>query len=197
MDTDYAALLWERLRQYRGPKSRFDDVILEEAASRIGEVDESADYGGLSLSFNAERFAQWLVKNDIPWPRTATGTLSLSDNTFRQMARAYPQVSPLRELRHSLSEMRLFDKLAVGSDGRNRTLLSPFRSSSGRNQPSSAKFIFGPSCWLRGLVRPTVGRAIAYVDWSQQEFGIAASLSGDASMQDAYLSADPFGRSSV
>jgi DNA polymerase I-like protein with 3'-5' exonuclease and polymerase domains len=30
------------------------------------------------------------------------------------------------------------------------------------------------------------------VDWSQQEFGIAAALSGDTAMMDAYLSGDPY-----
>src|SRR5205807_5012904 len=90
-----------------------------------------------------------------------------------------------------LSEMRLND-LAVGRDGRNRTLLSPFRSKSGRNQPSSTKYIFGPSVWLRGLIRPPPGYGVAYVDWEQQEFGIAAALSGDRLMADAYLSGDPY-----
>ena len=52
-----------------------------------------------------------------------------------------------------------------GSDGRNRCLLSPFRSITGRNQPSNARFIFGPSCWLRSLIQPEPGRAVAYVDW--------------------------------
>jgi len=30
------------------------------------------------------------------------------------------------------------------------------------------------------------------VDWSQQEFGIAAALSGDQAMQDAYRSGDSY-----
>src|SRR5262249_37417531 len=62
----------------------------------------------------------------------------------------------------------------------------------GRNQPSNTKFIFGPSTWLRGLIRPREGRAVAYVDWAQQEFGIAAALSGDLAMCKAYLSGDPY-----
>jgi DNA polymerase I-like protein with 3'-5' exonuclease and polymerase domains len=33
---------------------------------------------------------------------------------------------------------------------------------------------------------------VAYIDWSQQEFGIAAVLSGDVAMQSAYLSGDPY-----
>jgi hypothetical protein len=120
-----------------------------------------------------------------------SGRLDLSDDTFRQMARANPLVSPLRELRSSLSEMRLAD-LAVGRDGRNRTLLSPFRARSGRNQPSNSKFIFGPSVWLRGLIQPPPGHGVAYIDWEQQEFGIAAALSGDANMKAAYFSGDPY-----
>ncbi len=87
--------------------------------------------------------------------------------------------------------MRLAD-LAVGADGRNRCLLSPFQSRTGRNQPSNSRFIFGPSAWLRSLIKPDDGRAVAYIDWSQQEFGIAAAFSGDANMLVAYRSGDPY-----
>jgi hypothetical protein len=125
----------------------------------------------------------------IPWPVLESGNLDLSDDTFRQQARAYPALSPLRELRSSLSDLRLND-LAVGADGRNRTILSAFRSRTGRNQPSNTRFIFGPSVWLRGLIKPPPGQAVAYVDWSQQEIGIAAALSGDQILQAAYQSGD-------
>jgi DNA polymerase-1 len=33
---------------------------------------------------------------------------------------------------------------------------------------------------------------VAYVDWSQQEFGIAASRSDDPAMMGAYQSGDPY-----
>jgi hypothetical protein len=143
------------------------------------------------LSFSAAKFEEWLSAMGIPWPRLSSGKLPLDGDTFRKMAAQYPVVAPLRELRHSLSELRLFE-LAVGNDGRNRCLLSAFRSTTGRNQPSNKSFIFGPSCWLRRLIRPKPGRAVAYVDWSQQEFGIAAALSGDHAMQTAYTSGDPY-----
>jgi DNA polymerase I-like protein with 3'-5' exonuclease and polymerase domains len=42
------------------------------------------------------------------------------------------------------------------------------------------------------LIQPEPGRAIAYVDWSQQEFGIAGALSGDLAMMKAYASGDPY-----
>lgn len=97
----------------------------------------------------------------------------------------------MRELRASLSELRLTG-LKVGDDNRNRCLLSPFRARTGRNQPSNTGFIFGPSVWLRGLIKPEPGYGLAYIDWSQQEFGIAAALSCDAVMKQAYLSGDPY-----
>src|SRR5262249_11313279 len=74
-------------------------------------------------TFKADRFAAWLTQNKIPWARLNSGRLDFSDDTFREMARAYPAVAPLRELRAALSEMRLSD-LAVGQDGYNRTILS-------------------------------------------------------------------------
>ena len=156
----------------------------------IGEID--ADYGVFDgRSFKADRFAAWLAKTKIPWPRLESGRLDLSDDAFREMARGYPTIAPLRELRGALSEMRLSD-LAVGRDGRNRTMLSAFRALTGRNQPSNTRFIFGPSVWLRGLIQPPPGCGIAYIDWQQQEFGIAAALSCDPLMMAAYRSGDPY-----
>src|SRR6516164_583459 len=151
-----------------------------------------ADYGVYENgSFRQHRFEAWLERSGTPWPRLESGRLDLEDKTFRQMAKAYPAVAPLRELRSSLADLRLND-LAVGRDGRNRTILSAFRARTGRNQPSNSKFIFGPSVWIRGLLKPPPGHGIAYIDWKQQEFGIAAYLSGDANMIAAYLSGDPY-----
>ena len=156
----------------------------------IAEIDR--DYGVYDgRTFKLDRFANYLAANGIPWPRLESGQLDLSDNTFRQQAKAHPQISPLRELRSSLAELRLND-LAVGQDGRNRCLLSPFRARSSRNAPSNSKFIFGPSVWLRGLIKPPEGCGVAYIDWRQQEFGIAAALSGDPLMFEAYCSGDPY-----
>lgn len=156
----------------------------------IAEVDKNYEvYDG--RTFKADRFGTWLSKNGLPWPRLDSGALALDDDTFRTMARAYPQVSPLRELRHALGELRL-NSLSVGADGRNRTLLSPFRSKTSRNQPSNAKAIFGAAVWVRGFIKPGPGTAVAYLDFSSQEFAIAAALSGDQNMLDAYMSGDPY-----
>ena len=150
------------------------------------------DYGVYEgTTFKSGLFAGYLADNGIDWPRTETGRLQLDQDTFRDMAKRYPQLEPLKELRHALSDLRL-EKLAVGPDGRNRTLLSPFGASSGRNTPSNNKFIFGPSVWLRGLIKPPEGRALAYIDWKSQEVYIAAKLSGDPALLEAVQSGDPY-----
>lgn len=152
---------------------------------RINRIYGVFEYG----SFRIQKWEEWLIKNNIPWPRLPTGHLAMDDSTFKDMVRAHPIIAPLRELRVSISQMRLLD-LAVGSDGRNRALLSTFRSKTSRNQPSNTKFIFGPAVWLRNLIKPFPDSAIAYIDWSQQEFGIAAALSRDPAMMEAYSSGD-------
>jgi hypothetical protein len=142
-------------------------------------------------TFKLNRFEHYLTTHKIPWPRLDSGRLDLSDDAFRQQAQSYPIISPLRELRNALSEMRLND-LAVGRDGRNRCMLSAFRARSSRNAPSNTQYIFGPSTWLRSLIKPPPGHAFFYADWKAMEFGIAAALSGDAAMMAAYLSGDPY-----
>lgn len=141
--------------------------------------------------FKNHLFENYLAQKNIAWPRTATGKLKLEEDTFKDMSKVNPDLLPLRNLRDCLAKLRLSD-LYVGTDGRNRCLLSQFSSITGRNQPSTSKFIFGLSKWLRGLIQPPPGMAIAYIDWSQQEFGIAAALSQDPNMIEAYLSGDPY-----
>jgi hypothetical protein len=173
----------EMLESLRNGWIGIRNQLISDIDARFGVFDGS--------TFKHDRFADFLARFGIPWPQLESGKLDLSDDTFRQQAKAYPKVAPLRELRSALSELRLND-LAVGRDGRNRTILSAFRSRTGRNQPSNSKFIFGPSVWLRGLIKPPPGHAVAYIDWCQQEFGIAAALSNDAAMQAAYQSGDPY-----
>ena len=107
------------------------------------------------------------------------------------MSRIYPQLQPIKELRATLSD---FDpgSLVIGHDGRNRTPLRPFSSRTGRNQPSAKASVLGSAVWARHLVKPQAGTGLAYLDWQQQEFGIAAALSEDRAMQSAYHSSDPY-----
>jgi hypothetical protein len=171
------------LARLRAGWGAIQDRLIRDVDSRFGVFD--------GRTFKQERWARWVARRGIAWPRSASGGLALDDDTFREMARSDPDVALMRELRDSLSRLRLRE-LAVGADGRNWAMLSPFRARTGRNQPSNSRFIFGPACWLRGLIRPGPGRAVAYLDWEQQGFGVGAALSGDPAMIEAYRSGDPY-----
>ena len=142
-------------------------------------------------TFKEALFETYLSHKQIPWPRLDSGRLALDRDTFSDMSKRYPAVQPLHELRKTLGELKL-NKLAVGRDSRNRTILSPFAAKTGRNQPSTTKFVFGPAKWVRGLIKPAEGMALAYCDWSSQEIAIAAALSGDELLCDAYHTGDPY-----
>ena len=105
----------ELLGRIRSAWAGIKRALVAEVDSRFGIYD--------GLTFKTDRFAAYLAAHGIPWPRLESGTLALDDDTFRDMARSYPQLQPLRELRHALGELRL-EALAVGRDGRNRCLLS-------------------------------------------------------------------------
>src|SRR5262249_22497069 len=141
--------------------------------------------------FDTLAFEDYLRRQRIAWPRFPDGRLRLDRDTFKDMAGAYPALAPLHELRCTLAQMRDW-RLPVGPDGRNRCLLSPFGAKTGRNTPGASEFIFALASWLRSLVLPEPGAALAYLDYEQQEFGIAAALSGDRNMMDAYRSGDPY-----
>ncbi len=193
-EDDHAARLFDRLRNPDpSPRPKHDPTLIRRASELVaGDGPPTVSEQTGPTRFSAARWGEYLARHSIPWPRLDSGVLALDDDTFKEMAKLYPEhVGPIRELRHALGQMRL-NELSVGQDGRNRLMLSVFGSKTGRNQPSNSKFIFGPSCWLRSLIRPGPGRALAYCDWSAQELGIAASLSGDRRMQEAYTSGDPY-----
>ena len=160
---------------------------------RVGLVQAiDADFGAFEgTTFKESRWLDYCNRQGIFWPRLPSGALDFKDETFRQMATLHPEIQPMRELRATLAQMKL-SALAVGPDGRNRYMLSAFRSITGRNQPSNQKAIFGPATWIRHLIKPIKGRAICYIDYSSQEIGIAAALSGDKNMMAAYGSGDPY-----
>jgi hypothetical protein len=158
----------------------------------IAGLDPSIDvYDG--SHFREARFLDWLARRGYRWPRTATGKPALDKATFGRMATVYPDVQALHDLRKALGEFRSLRALPIGRDGRNRADLWPFSSSTGRNLPSGGEFIFNLAAWVRGLIRPGPGRALAYLDYRAQEYAIAAYLSGDPRMIAAYESGrDPY-----
>lgn len=181
------------LERLQASWDRIKGRLVAEVNRHYGVFVPTSDRPDGPMRFSLMAFAGWLARAGLAWPRLPTGELATDDDTFREMARVHPrEVGPLRGALHvHRGEMKRIG-VTVGRDGRARCLLSPFASKTGRNQPSNSRFVFGPAAWLRSLIRPEPGRALAYVDWSAQELGIAACLSGDAAMQAAYASGDPY-----
>ena len=126
-------------------------------------VEVDREYGCFKGSvFKQNLFAEYLICNQIEWPRTVTGKLDLKDDTFKEKAIQYPELENMRQLRSTLSKTRNL-QLTVGTDGRNLCMLSPFSSKTGRNQRSNTSFISGPAQWVRFLLKPDKGKALVYV----------------------------------
>jgi DNA polymerase I len=171
-------------------RERWNDIKV----SLVTAVDR--DYGCYEIEdgephFRESLFRAYIRRQRIPWPEYEDGAPDLRAQTFRDMATAFPQIDGLRELRSTLSQLRLND-LSVGRDGRNRCLIGPFGTKTGRNAPSNSKFVFGPAKWIRFLILAEPGTALVHRDFSQQEVRIAAIISGDAALLAACLSGDVY-----
>lgn len=169
------------LRRIRRKWPRIRRELIAEVDSVYGVYDGD--------TFKRDRFSRWLYHKGIPWPRLESDWLDLSDDAFKIQEAAWPIIGPLRELRNTVRQADL-DGLQVGYDGRARTSLRPFASVTGRNQPSTRTFPFATAKWMRGFIAPSQERDLAYIDFTAQEIGIAAGLSGDERLIAAYVDGD-------
>ena len=148
------------------------------------------------LHLSYKKFEQFLITEglDRSWPRTAKSKArQLNKETWKAMCLLNPDLEPLRQLYQTLRMPKL--NIACDHDGRNRVLVGAFSTLTSRNAPGSDErgtFIFAPSRWVRFLIQPPEGTALAYLDWSSHEYGIGAVLSGDTNMLHSYEAGDPY-----
>jgi DNA polymerase-1 len=135
------------------------------------------------------KFWDYCRSHGISWPATPTGRPGLKEEVRDEQALIHPEMKLFCDTFRIIQSMKLIE-VRLDGDGRNRVGLRAFATKTGRCAPSSKEFIFGPGRWLRHFIVPDAGNALAYIDLEQAEFGIAAALSGDPAMMEAYLSAD-------
>lgn len=140
--------------------------------------------------FKEKRFQELALRLDRRWPRTPRGAVRHDKTTLKTMGKRFPEIENLRQLGKTLSALRE-PSISIHND-RAYCYTAPFKSKTGRNQPSTSRFLFGAPKWMRSLIKPTKGRAIAYVDVVAEEFGIAALLSQDNAMWGSYCSDDVY-----
>ena len=134
-----------------------------------------------------ERFEQYLARADVPaWPRLESGQLDTGSDAFRLMYHV-PGIEELHALRDSLGVI-VRAKLPIGRDGRNRPSLFPFCTATGRNAHS--KSLYNAHASMRSFMVFSNDVIGVYLDWKAQEVGIAAALSGDQALMDAYQNGD-------
>jgi DNA polymerase-1 len=178
-----------------------DTELYTELAGNWGALKEelilkvSAECGDVfqNGSWSNERFRALLASIGVLpyWPTDPNGRLLLDDEVFKDMIGWHPSILALRELRGTLGGTRLVG-FEIGSDGRNRPPMMPWVTITGRNAPSTNRCVFGPATWMRGLIRPEPDRVLFYIDWKSQEIAIAAGLSGDERLVEAYATGDVY-----
>ena len=149
-------------------------------------------------------------KHKSKWPKTPEDNYSLSLDAW-QAAYGYRSPYPrdifpaqiIRYLRlkqslngflpkskNAKNKETFFDSL--GGDYRVRPYLNAYGSQSARWQPQSRAYIPLKASWMRYFIQPKGKRIICGIDYKSQEFLIAALLSGDQRMVDAYRTGDVY-----
>jgi DNA polymerase I len=136
-----------------------------------------------------ERFERWLVRIGVKcWPRLDSERLDIDSDAFRIMYHV-PGIEALHALRDSLGIV-VRARLPIGRDGRNRPSLFPFGTATGRNAHS--KSLYNAHACMRSFMKFPEDRIGVYLDWRTQEVGVAAALSADQKLIEAYSSGDVY-----
>ena len=132
------------------------------------------------------------------WPRTPSGHFSTAEDDI-QKYRHIEAVEQLYQCRKTIKSMQSIDPTRkdglwanIGKDGRVRPYFGQFGTQTGRNAPKAKAFPLAMAHWMRHLIVPPKGYEIFSVDYGSQEFALAASMSGDQNMVEAYNSGDPY-----
>lgn len=163
-----------------------------------------------TYSWNQKATREWLKFHGYhhDWMETDGGQLSLSLEAFEQkfqykhdyqagnfgaqMVRFLKLKQSLYGFADSQGGKRKSFWDSVGPDKRVRPYMNIYGAQSGRSQPAATGFMFLKPAWMRALVQPADGYFLAGIDYGQQEFFLAALLSEDEKMVEAYLSGDPY-----
>ena len=208
------------VEQIRNLRRNFDgarDTILQDLVDNhfpfyVRERKRASDLRG-TWTAKATAFEEFLRSRGLleRWPRTVdeetgrpTDRLSTEDKVLAEFD-GVPEIRAFRQARKLVTQLRWFQEPdeahrkkdgdffdSIGWDDRQRVFLGPYGTQTSRNAPKASRFIPAMSSWLRVLIQPPPGWKVYGIDWASQEFALAAILSGDPAMQEAYHSGDPY-----
>lgn len=155
-----------------------------------------AQYGGVyawntsraDYSWSHKGFEALVDRLGYEWDYTESETrLLLTKDYLKEQATRYPHLLPLYHIRNTCNALNSTDLRDLVRNGYIRPPVYTFSQKTGRNSPKPKQgFLLTLAPWLRSLIKPKPGMAFIGADWSQQEIGIAAALSGDQRYLDAY-----------
>lgn len=194
----------ERVKKFA---SNVPEIMSEAAKSVIAASDEfklfRLNLKTKTYSMNVVEVRKFIASTPYSevWTKTDKGQLSTSRKAFD---RFYSKNSPglagefikYLSLKQSLNgflpsegkSKKFWD--FVGRDARVRYFQGIYGSQSSRSQPGANGFIPLKAHWMRNFIEPRPGRAIAGIDYASQEFLLAAVISQDKKMLQAYESGD-------
>lgn len=164
-------------------------------------------------SLNTKTLKKWIEDESgyaSRWTKTANKDYSLSLDSwerFYSFRHDFPRHNlPAQMLRYKKLEQNLngFKPKSVtarnkqtflsfyGSDNRAHPYLNSYGAQSARYQPKATGFIHLKAAWMRVLVESEPGQMICGIDYGSEEFLIAALVSGDKNMIEAYKSGDVY-----
>jgi DNA polymerase I-like protein with 3'-5' exonuclease and polymerase domains len=144
--------------------------------------------------FKKGKFLEWTNRAGIEWPTKRSPTTKkvipdMEDDAFKIMEERHPFLKELRQAKKTILALGERSMILDGITGRHYHSNMPFAAVTGRSQPKA--FVYGGPKWLRWLITPeSPDHVLVVLDYSGQEFGISAALSGDKVMQEVYLSGD-------
>ncbi len=161
--------------------------------------------------FSFDKYAAFIAREGLlgVWPRTPKGHLARGGRALENFAESYPIVGEfllfsatidmLEGIGSSFNEGGEIEEdedkargLRINADSRNHAAMFPFGAKTSRNAPRGRAFLFTNPVWMRYLIRPEKGRAIAFIDWIAQELRIAAARSRDLALLALCERADPY-----
>lgn len=140
------------------------------------------------LVFNERLFSDYVKRKGYHWEVTGSGrSLLLEQSYLKIQARLYPELNLFYQTLKTLKALNSTDLSNLCVDGYIKPKSEIFNQKTGRTSPiPSGGFILNLPAWIRGTIRPKLGKVMIGVDWSQQEIAIAAALSNDSNYMALY-----------
>lgn len=166
---------------------------------RIYKNGKKHEYKSIPAHRDTSAYQSYVETLNIDdFPITESGKYK-SDKSTLELYPEVPALDAIWRYNHMDSCLKWFKSnnskgfyQALGSDNSVRPMYSVFGTQTGRNAAKAKTFPLAMSNWLRTIIRAPKGQSLIVCDFSQQEVYIAAKLSQDDNLLEAYNSGDVY-----